>query len=139
MVNLPLALIGGVVTLSVTGIGLSVASTVGFITLFVIAIRNGVLLVNHYEHLMCDVGLPAAGGRRPWVAGAAVLMTALTAGMALIPLSLAGHEAGNEVQSPMAIVIPGGPLSSTFQNLVVVPALFARWGGAPEAVSVSEE
>lgn len=125
-----LALIGGVLALGITGTGLSVASTVGFITLFGIAIRNGVLLVNHYEHLMRDEGLPL---REAVVRGsnerlAAVLMTALTAGLALIPLILAGHEAGNEIQSPMAIVILGGLLTSTFLNLVVVPVLFARWG-----------
>jgi Cu/Ag efflux pump CusA len=130
LVNLPLALIGGVLALGITGTGLSVASTVGFITLFGIAIRNGVLLVNHYEHLMRDEGLPL---REAVVRGsnerlAAVLMTALTAGLALIPLILAGQEAGNEIQSPMAIVILGGLLTSTFLNLVVVPVLFARWG-----------
>jgi len=130
LVNVPLALIGGVLALGVTGTGLSVASTVGFITLFGIAIRNGVLLVNHYEHLMRDEGLPL---REAVLRGsqerlAAVLMTALTAGLALIPLILAGHEAGNEIQSPMAIVILGGLLTATFLNLVVVPVLFARWG-----------
>jgi len=132
LVNLPLALIGGILALGVTGTGLSVASTVGFITLFGIAIRNGVLLVNHYEHLIRDEGLPV---REAVVRGsqerlAAVLMTALTAGLALIPLIVAGKEAGNEIQSPMAIVILGGLLTSTFLNLVVVPVLFARWGEA---------
>ncbi len=133
LVNLPLALIGGVLALGITGTGLSVASTVGFITLFGIAVRNGVLLVGHYQHLMRDEGLPV---REAVVRGsnerlAAVLMTALTAGLALIPLVLAGREAGNEIQSPMAIVILGGLLTSTFLNLVVVPVLFARWGEEP--------
>ncbi len=130
LVNLPLALIGGVVALGVTGTGLNVASTVGFITLFGIAIRNGVLLVSHYEHLMRDEGmtLQEAVVRGSSERLAAVLMTALTAGLALIPLILAGHEAGNEIQSPMAIVILGGLLTSTFLNLVVVPVLFAGWG-----------
>ncbi|MCM2258363.1 MAG: efflux RND transporter permease subunit [Vicinamibacteria bacterium] len=130
LVNLPLALIGGVLALAVTGGGLNVASTVGFITLFGIAIRNGVLLVSHYEHLMRDEGmtLQEAVVRGSSERLAAVLMTALTAGLALIPLILAGHEAGNEIQSPMAIVILGGLLTSTFLNLVVVPVLFAGWG-----------
>jgi CzcA family heavy metal efflux pump len=130
LVNLPLALIGGVLALALSGTGLSVASTVGFITLFGIAIRNGVLLVSHYEHLVRDEGmaLVEAVVRGSAERLAAVLMTALTAGLALIPLILAGHEAGNEIQSPMAIVILGGLLSSTFLNLVVVPVLFARWG-----------
>jgi CzcA family heavy metal efflux pump len=136
LVNLPLALIGGIVAVAVGGGGLSVASLVGFITLFGIATRNGVLLVSHYEHLMRDEGLPL---REAVVRGsrerlAPVLMTALTAGLALIPLVLAGDKPGNEIQSPMAEVILGGLLSSTFLNLVVVPVLFARWGGERGAI-----
>jgi CzcA family heavy metal efflux pump len=130
LVNLPLSLIGGIVAVVAGGGGLSVASLVGFITLFGIATRNGVLLVSHYEHLMRDEGLPV---REAVVRGsnerlAPVLMTALTAGLALIPLVLAGDKPGNEIQSPMAEVILGGLLTSTFLNLVVVPVLFARWG-----------
>ena len=130
LVNLPLALIGGLFAVAVTGRGLSVASLVGFITLFGVAVRNGVLLVSHYEHLMRDEGLALADavvrGSRERLAP--VLMTALTAGLALVPLVLAGDHPGNEIQSPMAEVILGGLLSSTFLNLVVVPVLFARWG-----------
>lgn len=130
LVNLPLAMIGGLLAVALSGGGLSVASLVGFITLFGIATRNGVLLVSHYEHLMRDEGLPL---REAVIRGsherlAPVLMTALTAGLALIPLVLAGDRPGNEIQSPMAEVILGGLLSSTFLNLVVVPVLFARWG-----------
>jgi Cu/Ag efflux pump CusA len=107
---------------------LSVASLVGFITLFGIATRSGVLLVSHYEHLMADEG---AGLREAVVRGsherlAPVLMTALTAGLALIPLVLAGDRPGNGIQSPMAQVILRGLLSSTFLNLAVVPLLFWR-------------
>ena len=135
LVNLPLALIGGLMAVAAGGGGLSVASIVGFITLFGIATRNGVLLVSHYEHLMRDEGMPL---REAVVRGsnerlAPVLMTALTAGLALIPLVLAGDKPGNEIQSPMAEVILGGLLSSTFLNLVVVPVLFARWGADPQA------
>jgi CzcA family heavy metal efflux pump len=130
LVNLPLALIGGLLAVAVAGKGLSVASLVGFITLFGVAVRNGVLLVSHYEHLMRDEGLALADavvrGSRERLAP--VLMTALTAGLALVPLVLAGDHPGNEIQSPMAEVILGGLLSSTFLNLVVVPVLFARWG-----------
>lgn len=130
LVNLPLALIGGTVAVAWAGQGLSVASLVGFITLFGIATRNGVLLVSHYQHLMRDENLPlqdaVVTGSRERLAP--VLMTALTAGLALIPLVLAGDKPGNEIQSPMAEVILGGLLSSTFLNLVVVPVLFARWG-----------
>jgi len=133
MANLPLALIGGVVMVFLSGGTLSIASLVGFITLFGIATRNGVLLVSHYEHLMRDEGLPL---REAVVRGsherlAPVLMTALTAGLALIPLVLAGDKPGNEIQSPMAEVILGGLLTSTVLNLVVVPVLFARWGADP--------
>jgi CzcA family heavy metal efflux pump len=133
LVNLPLALIGGVLALWVSGTGLSVASTVGFITLFGIAIRNGVLLVSHYEHLMREEALPRgqAVTQGSHERLAPVLMTALTAGLALIPLILAGQEPGNEIQSPMAIVILGGLLTSTFLNLAVVPVLFDRWGENP--------
>ena len=130
LVNLPLALIGGLGAVALAGEGLSVASFVGFITLFGIATRNGVLLVSHYGHLMRDVGLPlresVLRGSRERLAP--VLMTALTAGLALIPLVLAGHKPGNEIQSPMAEVILGGLLTSTFLNLIVVPVLFCRWG-----------
>lgn len=101
LVNLPLALGGGV---------LSVASLVGFITLFGIATRNGVLLVSHYQHLMREERVPlldaVVQGSEERLAP--VLMTALTAGLALIPLVLAGGQPGNEIQSPMAQVILGG-------------------------------
>jgi Cu/Ag efflux pump CusA len=140
LVNLPLALIGGLAAVALGGDGLSVASLVGFITLFGIATRNGVLLVSYYQQLMRDEGLPL---REAVVRGsrerlAPVLMTALTTGLALIPLVLAGDKPGNEIQSPMAEVILGGLLTSTFLNLVVVPVLFVRWGdAAPGATPLS--
>ncbi len=127
LVNLPLALIGGIVAVALAGGVLSVVTLVGFVTLFGIATRNGVLLVGHYQHLEQHEGLSrleaVRRGSRERLAP--ILMTALTAGLALIPLVLAGHESGNEIQSPMAQVILGGLLSSTFLNLVIVPALFA--------------
>jgi CzcA family heavy metal efflux pump len=140
LVNLPLALIGGLAAVGLGGRGLSVASLVGFITLFGIATRNGVLLVSHYGNLMRDEGLPL---REAVVRGsnerlAPVLMTALTAGLALVPLVLAGDEPGNEIQSPMAEVILGGLLSSTFLNLVVVPVLFRRWGQPRPSVGADD-
>ncbi len=131
LVNLPLALIGGVAALSFGNGVLSVASMVGFITLFGIATRNGVLLVTHYQNLLREEGLTLQEAvRRGSVERLApVLMTALTAGLALIPLLIHGGEPGNEIQSPMAQVILGGLISSTFLNMIVVPVLFARWGG----------
>jgi CzcA family heavy metal efflux pump len=131
LVNLPLALIGGVIALVLGNGVLSVASIVGFITLFGIATRNGVLLVSHYQTLLHDEGLSLHEAvRRGSVERLApVLMTALTAGLALIPLLIHGGKPGNEIQSPMAQVILGGLISSTFLNMIVVPVLFARWGG----------
>ena len=101
----------------------------GFITLFGIATRNGVLLVSHFQHLLAE-GLPIdeAIRRGSLERLAPVLMTALTAGLALIPLVIAGSKPGNEIQSPMVQVILGGLLTSTFLNMVVVPVLFQRWG-----------
>ncbi|HET9252653.1 MAG TPA: efflux RND transporter permease subunit [Candidatus Eisenbacteria bacterium] len=129
LVNLPLALIGGVFAIALGGGTLSVASLVGFITLFGIATRNGVLLVSHYQHLMAEgVPLGEAVRRGSLERLAPVLMTALCAGLALIPLVLAGGKPGNEIQSPMGQVILGGLLTSTFLNMVLVPVLFARWG-----------
>ena len=89
--------------------------------------------MNHYQHLLRDEGLTlgeaVVRGSRERLAP--VLMTALTAGLALVPLIIAGSRPGNEIQSPMAQVILGGLLSSTFLNLVVVPVLFTRFGGSP--------
>ena len=135
MVNLPLALIGGVAALVVSGGVLNVASLVGFIALFGIAVRNGILLVSHYNRLMLE-GEP----RREAVFRGSlerlnpILMTALTAALALIPLAIGGGEAGKEIQSPMAIVVLGGLLSSTALNMVVVPALFLRYGKPSRSV-----
>lgn len=130
LVNLPLALIGGVFAVALADGVLSVATLVGFVTLFGVATRNGVLLVSHYQHLMGEEGLALAEavrrGSRERLAP--ILMTALTAGLALVPLLLHGDATGNEIQSPMAQVILGGLLTSTFLNLLVVPVLYARWG-----------
>ena len=130
LVNLPLALIGGVLAVALGEGVLSIAALVGFITLFGIATRNGVLLVTRYQDLMDEGAVLIEAVRQGSQERLApVLMTALTAGLALVPLVLAGHKAGNEIQSPMGQVILGGLLTSTFLNLVLVPALFSRWGG----------
>jgi CzcA family heavy metal efflux pump len=129
MANLPLALIGGVIAVLLTGRVVSIASLVGFVTLFGIATRNGILLVSHYRQLLAE-GVPfrEAIARGSLERLSPILMTALTAGLALIPLALGGGEPGNELQTPMAIVILGGLLSATALNMIVVPALYWLYG-----------
>ncbi|MDQ3242181.1 MAG: efflux RND transporter permease subunit, partial [Gemmatimonadota bacterium] len=129
MANLPLALVGGVIAVLVTGRVVSIASLVGFVTLFGIATRNGILLVSHYRQLLAE-GAPfeEAVKRGSLERISPILMTALTAGLALIPLAFGGGEPGNELQTPMAIVILGGLLSATALNMLVLPALYWMFG-----------
>jgi Cu/Ag efflux pump CusA len=125
LLNLPLALIGGVLSVWITSGMLSIPAIIGFITLFGIATRNGILLISHYQTLSNE-GLPLYDtiiqGSRDRLSP--ILMTALTAGLALIPLAMGGELPGNEIQSPMAKVILGGLLSSTLLNLFVVPVVY---------------
>ncbi|MFT5141445.1 MAG: CzcA family heavy metal efflux pump [Rhodothermales bacterium] len=132
MVNLPLALAGGVASVLMFLDGeLNVAALVGFITLFGVAVRNGILLVSHYTQLLAEgQSLSEAVFNGSMERLNPILMTALTAGLALIPLAMGGGEPGKEIQTPMAIVILGGLLSSTFLNMVVLPALYLRFGKA---------
>ncbi|CAA9303667.1 MAG: Cobalt-zinc-cadmium resistance protein CzcA; Cation efflux system protein CusA [uncultured Cytophagales bacterium] len=125
LLNLPLALIGGVMSLYLSSGILSIPAIIGFITLFGIATRNGILLISHYQTLHRE-GLPVA---ETVIKGSVdrlppILMTALCAALALIPLALAGDEPGNEIQSPMAKVILGGLLTSTLLNLFIVPSIY---------------
>jgi CzcA family heavy metal efflux pump len=131
MVNLPLALIGGVAGVYLAGGVLSVASMIGFITLFGIATRNGIMLVSHIQHLMAEEGV--TDFREAVERGAherliPIVMTAMAAGLALIPLALGGGKTGSEIQTPMAIVILCGLTTSTLLNMVVVPTLYLRYG-----------
>jgi CzcA family heavy metal efflux pump len=128
MANLPLALIGGIVAVFAGGGVLSIASMIGFVTLIGIATRNGILLVSRYEDLLKEgkpLGESIYQGSMERLSP--ILMTALTAGLALIPLALAGNQSGNEIQAPLAIVVLGGLLTSTFLNMVVLPALCIRF------------
>jgi Cu/Ag efflux pump CusA len=129
MLNLPLALVGGAVAVWLGGAILDVASLVGFITLFGIATRNGIMLISHYRHLLIQEKLPIGEAviRGSLERLIPILMTALTASLALIPIVLAAGQPGNEIQAPMAAVILGGLTSSTILNLLVIPALFARF------------
>ncbi len=129
MANLPLALIGGVAAVLLTTRIVSIASLVGFVTLFGIATRNGILLVAHYQRLLGEgVTFREAVVRGSLERLSPILMTALTAGLALIPLAIGGGKPGNELQTPMAIVILGGLLSATALNMVVLPALYWMFG-----------
>jgi len=125
LLNLPLALIGGVVAIAITSGDMSIPAIIGFITLFGIATRNGILLVSRYNALKNE-GVPLV---KRIVQGSMdrlnpILMTALTAALALVPLALAGDKPGNEIQSPMAVVILGGLLTSTFLNIFVIPIVY---------------
>ncbi|ONJ09552.1 efflux RND transporter permease subunit [Burkholderia cenocepacia] len=131
MVNLPFALVGGVLSVVLTGGDLSLGGMVGFVTLFGISLRNSIMLISHYEHLVHVDEIP-------WNADTAVrgaserlipiMMTALVTGLALLPLALTSGAAGNEIEGPMAIVILGGLITSTALNLIVLPTLALRYG-----------
>ena len=130
-VSLPFALVGGVVAVALTGGVLSLGSLVGFVTVIGIAARNGIMLLSHYQHLERHEGMTF--GRDLVLRGAEerlvpILMTAACAGLALVPLIVAGNAPGHEIEHPMAIVILGGLISSTALNLLLLPALYARYG-----------
>lgn len=142
MVNLPFALIGGVVGVHLMGGVLSIASIIGLISVFGIAARNGIMLVSHVRHLQSHEGVTdfyEAVRRGSMERLSPILMTAMAAGLALIPLALKAEEPGTEILAPMAVVILCGLLSSTFLNMLVVPALFVRFGRPVEAESEPPE
>ena len=125
LLNLPLALIGGVVAIFTTSQIMSIPAIIGFITLFGIATRNGILLISNYQHRSQD----SLSLRETVVKGSLdrlnpILMTALTAALALIPMIINGDKSGNEIQSPMAVVVLGGLVTSTLLNIYVIPIVY---------------
>jgi CzcA family heavy metal efflux pump len=129
--TLPMALVGGVLAVWLGGGILSLGSLIGFLTVFGIAARNGILMISHFQHLEREEGEafgPALVLRGAKERLAPILMTAGATGLALVPLAMAGSIAGHEIEHPMAIVILGGLVTSTLLNLFVLPSLYLRFG-----------
>jgi Cu/Ag efflux pump CusA len=131
LANLPFALVGGVLAGFATGGVLSIGSLVGFVTLFGITLRNSIMMISHYEHLVSNEGV--LWGRDASIRGATerlipILMTATVTGLGLLPLAIGAGDPGREIEGPMAIVILGGLVTSTVLNLLVLPTLSLRYG-----------
>jgi CzcA family heavy metal efflux pump len=138
--TLPMALVGGAIAAYIGGGILSLGSLVGFFTVFGIAARNGILMINHFQHLEDEEGEPF--GPKLVLRGARerlspILMTTLACGLALVPLVVAGSVPGNEIEHPLAVVVIGGLFTSTLLNLFVVPALYLRFGRGKRAPATS--
>ena len=132
LLNAPFALVGGVAAAALTGGELTLGSMVGFVTLFGITLRNSIMMISHYEHLVTVENVP--WGLETAIRGAAerlapILMTSLVTGLGLLPLAIHSESAGQEIEGPMAIVILGGLITSTALNLLVMPALALHYGG----------
>ena len=128
---LPMALVGGVLAVALSGGVLSLGSLVGFLAVFGIAARNGILMVSHFQHLEQHEGMtfgPELVLQGALERLAPILMTALATGLALVPLVVAGSIPGHEIEHPMAVVILGGLLTATLLNLLVLPSLYVRFG-----------
>ena len=128
---LPIALTGGIFSALFTGGVLSLGSIVGFVTVFGIVARNGIMLISHYRHLETKEDVPF--GDELVLRGAIerlspILMTALAAALALLPIAVGGNKPGREIEHPMAIVILGGLFTSTLLNLLFMPALYRKFG-----------
>jgi Cu/Ag efflux pump CusA len=138
-VTLPMALVGGVLAAVIGADGiLSIGSLVGFFTVFGIAARNGILMINHFQHLERFEGEtfgPALVMRGALERLSPILMTSLATGLALVPLVIAGDKPGHEIEHPLAVVVVGGLVTSTLLNLFVVPVLYLRFGKGARASS----
>ena len=139
LLNLPLALIGGVIILWLTSGEISIPAIIGFISLFGIATRNGMLLISHYNHLQQEEGVSVYDSviRGSMDRLNPILMTALSSALALIPLALGGDLPGNEIQSPMAKVILGGLLTSTFLNGFIIPIVYLMMHPKKQPLTIS--
>ena len=141
LANLPFALVGGVLTIFLAGYfgdgpSLSLGTLVGFVTLFGITMRNSIMMISHFEHLVRHEGMtwgPEAAMRGASERLVPILMTALVTALGLLPLALGSGEAGREIEGPMAWVILGGLVTSTLLNLLVLPTLALRYGRFGEA------
>ncbi len=131
LVNLPFSLVGGVIAVLVTGATVSVGSLVGFVTLFGITVRNSIMLVSHYQHLVevegqswnLETAIRGAQERLP-----SILMTALVTALAMLPIAIDSDNPGREIMGPMAAIIIGGLVSSTFLNLMTLPSIMLHFG-----------
>ena len=131
LANMPFALVGGVLAVFATGGVLSLGSMVGFVTLFGITLRNSIMMISHFEHLVGEEGV--AWGPETAVNGAGdrlapILMTSIVTALGLLPLALGMNEPGREIEGPMALVIVGGLVTSMALNLLVLPTLALRYG-----------
>jgi len=129
--TLPMALVGGVFAAWISGGILSLGSLVGFYTVFGIAARNGILMINHFQHLERHEGEPWGPGlvlRGAQERLSPILMTTLATGLALMPLVVTGNIPGHEIEHPLAVVVVGGLVTSTLLNLFVLPSLYLRYG-----------
>ena len=138
LANVPFALVGGVLAIWATSKfgeaganALTIGSLVGFVTLFGITMRNSIMMISHFEHLVNEEGVawgPAAAIRGASERVVPILMTALVTALGLLPLALGTGEAGQEIEGPMALVILGGLITSTTLNLLILPTLALRYG-----------
>jgi len=138
MVNMPLSLIGGTISVMFMDGIMTIASLVGFITLFGIASRNGIMMVSHYKHLQSNEGCSRAEAvfRGSMERLVPIMMTAMATALALIPIAMELDEPGNEIQAPMALVILGGIITSTILNMIVLPSIYKIKGAAANSSKV---